>query len=531
MIEHMFEIAPTPVAVDDQPAWLPGHVDHMPPGPVLAATLSAIEVDELSGHDRIRLLRAQQRMASHYTAGVSAAMASVADYMEEYEDDDPQFALEAAAAEIRAALRLTRRAADSELSFALDLNRRLPKVWNAMAAGDIDVRRAKTIVYRTTHLTDDTAREVVDRIIDHAPRLTTGQLAARIRRLCIEADTDEAERRYDDAVAERRIVVEPNDTGTANLLGLDLPPDSVAAASRHVDHLARSLKTGDEARSMDQLRADVFLDLLSGRNLDRGGRGPHRKGLVDIRVDLTTLAGLTETPGELAGYGPVIADIARQVTEEQNANQSGAGPSPTPTQSMPLPPAPPGAAPPPSSAARSRPANPTCIFPGCRMPATGSDLDHHTPTRRRRTHGSRQPRPPLPPRPPLRTCCRMARTTPLRPATTNGRQGWATRTPRAAIHLEVVFAPTPPGVGYTADHHEERSQDICPEPTEDGAGPPRRRHRHGRRRALLPRHHEAGVRTAGFAREGQPGPAAEPRRDLRDARRRGRPIRSRSSTS
>jgi hypothetical protein len=350
----------------------------MPPGPVLAATLSAIEVDELSGHDRIRLLRAQQRMASHYTAGVSAAMASVADYMEEYEDDDPQFALEAAAAEIRAALRLTRRAADSELSFALDLNRRLPKVWNAMAAGDIDVRRAKTIVYRTTHLTDDTAREVVDRIIDHAPRLTTGQLAARIRRLCIEADTDEAERRYDDAVAERRIVVEPNDTGTANLLGLDLPPDSVAAASRHVDHLARSLKTGDEARSMDQLRADVFLDLLSGRNLDRGGRGPHRKGLVDIRVDLATLAGLTETPGELAGYGPVIADIARRVTEKQNGNTWRFTVTHPDTEQPLL-----------AGTTRRRPtaeqrrqveaANPTCIFPGCRMPAVRSDIDHRTP--------------------------------------------------------------------------------------------------------------------------------------------------------
>jgi hypothetical protein len=35
--------------------------------------------------------------------------------------------------------------------------------------------------------------------------------------------------------------------------------------------------------------------------------------VVDIRVDLTTLLGLAEDPGEIPGYGPVIADVTRQV--------------------------------------------------------------------------------------------------------------------------------------------------------------------------------------------------------------------------
>ena len=43
--------------------------------------------------------------------------------------------------------------------------------------------------------------------------------------------------------------------------------------------------------------------------------------MVDIQVDLDTLAGLYESPGELAGYGPVIADIARQVTDQQHGSQ------------------------------------------------------------------------------------------------------------------------------------------------------------------------------------------------------------------
>jgi hypothetical protein len=78
--------------------------------------------------------------------------------------------------------------------------------------------------------------------------------------------------------------------------------------------LARSLKTRNEGRSTDQLRADVFLDLLEGKT----NRRSSSRGVVDIHVDLQTLAGLSEDPGELAGFGPVIADIARQVTERQD---------------------------------------------------------------------------------------------------------------------------------------------------------------------------------------------------------------------
>ncbi len=43
--------------------------------------------------------------------------------------------------------------------------------------------------------------------------------------------------------------------------------------------------------------------------------------MVDITVDLKTLTELSDTPGDLAGYGPVIADIARQVTHAQQNSE------------------------------------------------------------------------------------------------------------------------------------------------------------------------------------------------------------------
>ena len=203
--------------------------------------------------------------------------------------DDVELAYRAAAAEIRVALRLTRRAADSALDLAQDLKTRLPRLFDALLSGDVDMRRAKTIVYGTTHLPVDTARKVVDQVIERAPGLTTGQLGARIRTLCIESDPDEAEDRYQHAVQDRRVVASMTEAATANLAAYDLPPDRVAAAMARIHHLAQSLNTRHESRTMDQLRADVFLDLLDGvhvghrRTQNRWRRGdtgrsrhPHR---------------------------------------------------------------------------------------------------------------------------------------------------------------------------------------------------------------------------------------------------------------
>ncbi|MGZ5384391.1 MAG: DUF222 domain-containing protein [Acidimicrobiia bacterium] len=95
-------------------------------------------MSRLSGYDRVEVLRAQRRMSSHYAAQAYRAMASISDVMHDM-DDDFEMAHRAAATEIRAGLSLTRRAADSELDLALDLLEPLPRVWEALARGDIDV--------------------------------------------------------------------------------------------------------------------------------------------------------------------------------------------------------------------------------------------------------------------------------------------------------------------------------------------------------------------------------------------------------
>jgi hypothetical protein len=357
---------------DEEMAGIPANLDSMEPGPFLAAILSAVDLSRLSGFDRVVVMRARQRLVSHHQAHLYGDMAAIADAIEDLDgSDDPELVAEGAAAEIRAALRLTRRAADSELELALELRDRLPCVWDAFSAGDLDVRRVRVVMSGTAHLDQETARKVSNEILNRAPQLTTGQLKAHLQRLCIEVDPETAKARYEEAVEERRVIVEPSEDGTAHLLGLDLPPDRVASAGAFVNRVARSLKRDGEPRSMDQLRADVFLDLLEGHSFsttpDRGG--------VELRVDLATLTQLSEAPGELGGYGPVIADIARQVTDRQHGSRWRYVVT-DPYTGLPVH----------HGTTRRRPTatqrrhvevrDLTCVFPGCRMPSTACDLDH-----------------------------------------------------------------------------------------------------------------------------------------------------------
>lgn len=345
------------------------------PASMAASMLTHIDTTDTSGRDRVSLLQARVRSHAHYQALIYEDIAAIHDACTDVVD--PELVWEAAASEIRAALRLTRRAADHHLDLALALRDRLPMVLDALKQGCIDQRRAALIVNGTSHLSDDTARLVADLVLSQAGRLTTGQLRERLRKLAIEVDPDTAHKRYQQAVEQRRVELEPGDDGTADLLILDAPPDRAAAARRHIDRIARSLRNPDEPRSIDQLRADVALDLLTGQHPTHQQSTSRPDGSVHLTVDLTTLTGLADQPGDLAGYGPVIADLARQISQRQERS-TWRWTVTHPDSGHPIA----------TGVTRRRPTarqqrqitatHLTCVFPGCRMPAVDCDLDHRT---------------------------------------------------------------------------------------------------------------------------------------------------------
>ena len=350
---------------------IPHDLDQMTPGPFLGAILSSIDISRLAGQDVVTVLRAQQRQTSLHQAGMYKAMAEVAHCVSGDNTDRSSFVDEYAPEEVGSALAYTRRKADYELSIALGLRLRLPAAQRALESGAIDARKAALLNTETNHLDVILAREVVDKILEVAPGLTTGQLKARITRMCMELDPDNARERMEYSLLQRKLVAEPNSEGTAALILSECSPDDVYAARDHVNKIARHLKAGNEPRTVDQLRADVALALLTGQMPGEGVRS----GSVSVHIDLTTLARLDEKPGDLDGCGPIVAELARKVAREQVKGEWNAIVT-DPETGEPLHVVALRRRPSAKQLRKIRALHPTCTFLGCRMPAIYCDIDH-----------------------------------------------------------------------------------------------------------------------------------------------------------
>ncbi len=346
---------------------LPSGLERWEPGLFSHAVLASVDRERLSGRDLVRVLVAEERLIAHLQALQAQTMALLSRVDPADRSIDVEQMWEEAADEIGAALRLTRRGAEGRLAVAWCLVREFPEVWSTLARGEIDLYRARIICDGAAGLEPAEARRLVASVLERAGRLTSGQLRAWIRKLRMAADPAAAARRCEQAVDDRRVVAEMTDEGSADLCGYDLPPDRVAEARDRIERIARSLRRDGETRTLDQLRADVFLDLLCGTAVHDRPRG-----VVDITVELDTLAGLAERPGEIPGFGPVIADIARrlaleygrtwQVTLTRRGEPVWTGVTRRRPQT--------------ALARRIRSRWPRCVFPGCRMPARACDLDH-----------------------------------------------------------------------------------------------------------------------------------------------------------
>jgi hypothetical protein len=352
-------------ATEREASPIPQGLDEMAPGPLLAALLSTVDVERLSGQNAVVFARAQQKQISHDQARQYRALSRIGEL---YADEGPE-ASEFASAEVGAALTYTRRRADTEMGIADDLARRYPPLITALECGAVDVAKVRTILRGVGHLDVEVARKTIAIMLPDAPGLTTGQIAARLRKQVIEGDPDEAKRAYE-AGRDRAKVwsgLEPDGTGTMIATGMDAY--DLSRANRNINRMARRRKNDGDSRPIDKIRAEVFAELVSGELSPDGV-----KGQVIITGDLTTLARLDERCGDLNGFGPVLADILRQivdaqrnakwvfeVTDPETGHVCVGTTSRRPTEALRR-----------RVLARDR----TCIHPGCRMPATQCDIDH-----------------------------------------------------------------------------------------------------------------------------------------------------------
>ena len=172
-------------------------LEHTPVGPGLAAALAPLDLTTLTGSQVVDVLKARYRQANHERAQLFAVITEAMRRTQaETVVPDHIWPVEFAADEIRAALVLTRTAAEGLCSLAEDVARRLPTVQAAFAAGIIiDQPRVRVFSLWTLGLSDHHTAAIVAALLPKAHHLTTAQLIHQIQRHAIALDPDWARRR------------------------------------------------------------------------------------------------------------------------------------------------------------------------------------------------------------------------------------------------------------------------------------------------------------------------------------------------
>ena len=325
-------------------------------------------------------------------------------------------------AELGAALRMPERAIETLLHESESLVHELPATLAALTDGAISYRHAQILVGQTATLEPEAMSELETKSLRFATTLTASKFDRKVRDIRERLHPESITERHTKALADRGVEFSGDRDGMAWLNVLMSAPDAVAVYTR-LTNIAVSLQCPEEERTLTQLRADVFRDLLldddpeilaalaalettaddpeadvtetdvtetdvteldgardeaSESDLTPQGLGARARyrGIaptVFVTVPALTLLGRSDEPAVLEGYGPIDVDTAREL--------AGRAPSfirllTHPETGVVL------------SMGRKRYRVPedlrkwlqlrdgTCRFPGCNCAAGRSDIDH-----------------------------------------------------------------------------------------------------------------------------------------------------------
>ncbi|HEX6234944.1 MAG TPA: DUF222 domain-containing protein [Jiangellaceae bacterium] len=378
----------------------------MRPGPNLGYELADLDPQSLSDEGLVEAIRAHGRMIAHHEAQLSELIAEIASRPAYRRCDDAagheHDAARVAASEVSLAMSWTPRHADARVAHALRLVKELPATLAALDAGTIDAYRARVIDEETAPLADDAelTREVELAALRRAEAKTGPALRAFVKRKLVAAAPEKAEERRKSARKTRRVdkpFPEGDGMGSMQVYG---PIEDLAALFTAIDAAARARR--DAAAKADDfdtagiplagLRFDVLADwawsALAAGHLgccsdncpgasQRLGTLHGRAATLNVTVPFTTLAGINDEPGELAGHGPITAEAARRIAGDATLRRlltdpiSGALLEFGTTRYVP----------PQHLADHVIARDRTCRFATCSHPAESSDLDHTIPHR------------------------------------------------------------------------------------------------------------------------------------------------------
>ncbi len=339
-------------------------VTALAPGPLQIGLLAAVDPDTLDHAGRVELLQAWERAARWVTGRQLGAVVAVAGPVATSRDD---FARE----DVRAALRQVGGSWRQDVDLARALAGPLTAAGAALAAGTLSYPQARALAQETEPLDPAAARAVCQRVLGDASTRTPADFGRRVRAAVIAVDPIGAALRAEQATTRRQVTRRRLPDGQA-ALEVTGPATAIAAIWAVLTRRA-GLTHPDDPRTLDQRRFDALLDICRTATTDTlltnltnpdhhhdhhdnhgdhpvhdnhgdradasttgpsgatgsagptgstAGTGSARKdrrrdsrtgttASVFVFADAATWAGLAEHPGDLDGYGPIPAGMAR----------------------------------------------------------------------------------------------------------------------------------------------------------------------------------------------------------------------------
>ena len=372
------------------------------PSAKVLAELAAIDPHTLELAARIDYLTALERQTSWLQALMQRAIIAVAG-RQASESNDPIYGIDEAEREdVSTALRLSPTGAQNKIDIARALTNYLPNTCSALAIGEISTAHATAIAREAASalnkgLPDSVIFELEERAIAYSEFHTPTQVGNLVRSVIAKATPREFEEIVEEARENRTVTCYKDIDGMSTVVAI-LPAEGaqivmnaleafILAGDGHRTNKSKNEGNSDsgrdsdddeiyprDGRSKENKRADALVEIASrylASNLSE--LTPQGRPLtVNVTIDLPTLLGLAENPGELAGYGAIPASVAREIaadakwkrfiTEPLTGNLLDFGrESYLPPQALRD-----------FLIARDR----RCRFPGCRRSAHLSDLDH-----------------------------------------------------------------------------------------------------------------------------------------------------------
>ena len=392
------------------------------PGIKTLGELIAINPQELSPSARIDYLAALERQSSWLQAAMQRAIVAVAGISEGKSDGPFTGVDEAEREDVSSALRLSAGTAQMRIDVARTLVNHLPNTCSALATGELSAAHATVIAKETAAAIRDGLSEfaifsIEQKAIAHAEFHTPSQVAQQVRSAIAKFAPATFEEVVEKARDCRRVSCYNDIDGMSTVVAI-LPAADAQTVMKAIEafiikgslewDITKDLNTSDsktssshrvgsghsgsntsgsntsgsntsgsntsDSRSADMKRADA-LTAIAGFALAASSEDValHRRPItVNVTIDLPTLLGLSENPGQLAGYGAIPASVARALASDGKWKRFITDPQTgalldygretyQPPQALID-----------FLIARDR----TCRFPGCRRSAALSDLDH-----------------------------------------------------------------------------------------------------------------------------------------------------------